>query len=74
MKGTDSIKIDGVYFVKGQLGKKTLKDFQEHEAHHGLAPEVLKEAYVRLQKHEVGYNEPTVTNLQKTVAPVKGDK
>lgn len=39
------VKYNGIAFNKEWVASKSLKDFSEHEKHHGLKPEQYKEVH-----------------------------
>lgn len=39
------INYDGILFNKEWVASKTFKEFSEHEKHHGLSVEKMKEVY-----------------------------
>lgn len=63
----DSIQVDGVHFVKGTLNGKSQEEFNEHEKHHGLSTEALKDVYSRLQKFEKAPEEKEQKEIGSTL-------
>jgi hypothetical protein len=44
------VKLEGVAFNTGWMKTKTLKEFIDHEKHHGIPPEKMKEFYESVTK------------------------
>lgn len=47
-KDKNIVVVDGVSFYKDAWAGKSLKEFQDHEAHHGFDPKVMKEIFSKV--------------------------